>query len=345
MRSSFLLSGLIVSSFILGCAQPLTPQRVRELLEAPTGTVGEDTIGRTTRDFFSTRRASQAHNLANFLKLDSADVMGIASGAVQMGDASMQAALAAEGTNVGDVFCAAGMTTALAGFDACQVGQECDADFTLDACVLRLGDGPDENARGKISFKLKNSIDTGMERSELRLTFEDFERTFSATQTAYLDGLVAVETSLFSSEADGGERVEVVVTADLTAQERNVERGFLDDGVITSTRSTGAVRFTAESADDSAAVSADLLAFVDDSDDTRNDSVVVSFAAEANEIAADQTLANATVDVRGQNGTFSCNFTAAEESLDRDGGLVKSAGSCIDAAGEVFSFDAQTTAR
>lgn len=339
---------VVVVSLGTGCSDLLTPEKVREQIANPTASVSKANMGKTARDFFAAKRVSAARDLAFFAKTDSGETSNLAAAYIA-GDEALRrsTSLAAKG-DVGDIWCAGGFAASLLAFDSCEQGQDCEVEVTVDSCLLRIGDGGDENARGKIVFKLKNSVDGDTDRTELRLTFEDFEVS-NGDGTDYFDGLLAIETSVHNDLADDDvERVEVVLAADVTQQTRRLDRfPVFDDGKITSTRAAAGVRFTGVDSDTEASVTVELLAFVDDDDNARDESVVLRFAASAKEISPDQTLANATLDVEGSNGTFSCTWSAAAEDLDGegDGGSVDSAGSCVDENGETFDFEASVTSR
>jgi len=346
MRIDFL--ALTAALLACGCSDLLTPEKVREHLENPTAAVDDGTMGQTARDFFAAQRVSAARDLAFFTKGNSGETSNLAA-AWAAGDDSMRRGISfAGGTDANDIWCAGGLAASLVAFDSCEQGDDCEAEITIDSCLLRIGDG-DENAKGRIVFKLKNSVDGDIERTELRLTFEDFEVSGADDTTDYFDGLLAVETSEHTDRDEGAaDRVEVVLAADLTQQSRRVERfPIFDDGKISSTRATAGLRFTANDDDTEQNVAVELLAFVDEDDNARDESVVLRFAASSQEVSPDQTLAEATLDVSGSNGTFSCTWSAASEALsdEGDGGTVESAGSCVDEDGEVFDWSATARAR
>lgn len=345
MRHLIALLALAVSVLGTGCSDLLTPEKVREHLAAPTAPASASTMPRTARDFFSAQRASGARSLAFFAK-------GFAgSGDDGTEDIAAAFAIADRSINragevgVGDVWCAGNFAASLVGFDGCDVGGDCDASLTLDSCLLRTGG--DEHASGKIIFSLKSqsasTLGENYARAELRLTFEDFEIT-EGDETRYFDGVLAIETTEYTDDADN---VEVVVAADVVNQRRRIERGWFDDGRIESHRATAGLRFTAREDDDSASVTVELLAFVDEDDGRREESIALTFGANAEEVSEDQTLANATLAVTGSNGSFECTWNGASEgTADRDGVYeVQSAGTCVDDDGETFSFSGTASGR
>ncbi|MDP2345112.1 MAG: hypothetical protein Q8O67_29475 [Deltaproteobacteria bacterium] len=341
---------VVVTTLGAGCGELLTPDKVRDHLENPRAAVDDDTMGRTARDFFSAQRASSAQSLAFFARDDGGETSNLA-GAWAAGDETWRRSMNfAAGDDVGDVLCAANLAAAIIIFDGCEAGDNCEANLEVDSCVLRIGDGADENAKGKIVFKLKNTTNADFQRTELRLTFEDFEVTGSDDDTAdYFDGLLAIETTEFLDRDDGAaDRVEVILAADITQQTRRLERfPIFDDGKISSTRATAGVRFIASDGETEDSVGVELLAFVDEDDNARDQSVVLRFGANSKEVSPDLTLADATLEVEGTNGSFSCKWSAAEETLGEDGeqGTVKSEGDCVDEDGDTFSFEAESTCR
>jgi hypothetical protein len=345
-----LVVAVVAASLATGCSDLLTPEKVRDHLENPRASVDDDTMGRTARDFFSAQRASSAQSLA-FLARDDSDATSNLAAAWVAGDQAWRRSMNfAAGDDVGDVLCAANLAAAIIIFNGCEEGDNCEASLEVDSCVLRIGDGADENARGKIVFKLKNETNADFQRTELRLTFEDFEVTGSDDETAdYFDGLLALETTEFLDRDEGAaDRVEVILAADITQQTRRLERfPIFDDGKITSTRATAGLRFIATDGDTEDSFEVELLAFVDEDDNARDESVVLRFGANSKEVSPDLTLAEATLEVEGTNGSFSCTWSAAEENLSDDGdkGTVKSEGNCVDEDGDEFEFKAESTCR
>lgn len=340
---------VVVAAVGSGCSDLLTPDKVRDHLADPRAAVDDDTMGRTARDFFAAQRASSAQSLA-FLARDDSDATSNLAAAWVAGDEAWRRSMSfAAGDDIGDVLCAANLAAAIIIFNGCETGDNCEANLEVDSCVLRIGDGADENARGKIVFKLKNTTDDELQRTELRLTFEDFEVSGDDDTADYLDGLLALETTEFlDRDAGAADRVEVILAADLTQQSRRLERfPIFDDGKITSTRTTAGLRFIANDGDTEDSVGVELLAFVDEDDNARDQSVVLRFGASEKEVSADRTLADATLEVEGSNGAFACTWTAASEDLSEDGdrGSVESAGNCVDDDGETFSFEASSTSR
>ncbi|MBI1948909.1 MAG: hypothetical protein HYS27_24695 [Deltaproteobacteria bacterium] len=314
-----------------GCGQRLTPERVRELLDAPTGDVGPDTMGRVTRDLFGADRATGAESLAQLIKTNQSDSGGNAVRPVP----GVQAGVLED---AGDVFCVGGLVAGLATFDGCELGEECDADVTIDSCLMRVGDEGDEDARGKIKFRLKNVIDAEVERSTLSIEFQDWMASHDDTTLDSFVGQIALE----SSRAVDDSSIDLIFASDFDQRLVRKERGLFDDGIEQETENVVGLRFQASETEDSAQGQLDLLAFVDENG-VREDSVTVRMAAEGHRVDADNATASASLEIIGANGTFACNWSGAEESVDRDGVKVTSAGSCVDEDGETFEFSGEAT--
>jgi hypothetical protein len=318
-----------------GCNQRLTPPLVRELLDEPKGRIAPDTMAQVTRDLFLADRATAIESLAQLVKRDNSSGSGDGSANAVPG-----LALGILETT-GDVFCVGGLVASAAAFDACDLGQECDAELTIDSCILRVGDdGVDEDARGKLKFKLKNRIEGGFDRSELGIAFEGWEST---RDDAHLDA-IAGELALETSRAHDDSHIELVFASDIDMNIKRKQRGFLDDGIEERARLAAGVRFIADRSASDASGSLEVLAFAD-LDGGRDESVVIRLAAEGHRLDAGGATASASLEVIGENGTFSCTWSGARSDGTRDGVTVKSEGECVDEDGETFSFRGEATGR
>lgn len=343
----FSLLALVVAA--TGCGPSyLTPDLVREHLDAPKGQVGKDTLPRAAAGFFEAKSASQAEAKAFFVK-------GIGGG--ENGDdgtAGFAAAIVASGTmqealdqgaaeSASDVLCAASLVANISEFDACERGENCEVDLTIDSCVMRLGEEGDPRARGKIHFKLKNTVDEGYERTELRITFEDFQSTRSDEEATIerLDGIIALETSF--EETEDTADAEVIFSADVDLSVRKSNPAFMEDPILERQRITAAVRFVGheDAVDQSGRL--EILCFVDETDDARDESVAIILAADSHRVDDSLTLANASLEVRGSNGSFTCTFSAAEQDLGPDGERTTAEGNCVDENGDTFTFSSTVT--
>lgn len=338
-RLSFLTVGATLVGSI-GCGNFLTPDQVREHLDNPKATVSKDNVGFATDDFFRTKRASNMENAAFFLKNTEGSENGAAGWAASVVEqGAMEDAVRYSGAGIGDIFCAANLITSISSFDSCSSGQNCEAKFTLDSCVLRIGDNGDNAANGKIEFLIKNSANTDFNRTELRLTFDAFEHS-NGSAVDFASGILALETTDFLTQP----KQEVLLSTDVDVQTRLApdQRGFLSSGVVTRSRASAALRLSTEELADGLAGSLEILAFVDDNANDRQESVALRINTTSREVE-NQDLATLTLEVVGANGTFSCNFNSAEESLSDSKSTYHSVGSCTDPAGETFSFDSTTT--
>lgn len=340
MRASH-LSVVTVSAALLlaaGCGPDyLTPDDVRSHLLLPSGSVSQDTVGRVTEGFYGQQDADSIENYAGFLKSSESGGDGAAAWAAGItGSSSAMEDAVAMGAaeDIGDIFCAASLVAAISAFDSCESSDtECDVELTIDACLLRIGEGGDENARGRIVFNLHTERGDEWSRETLSLQFEGFEATNSDGNMDFFAGNIFIE----STELPGHE--EVIFSADIDTQERSVERGLFDDGIIWRHRVTAAARFTSQEGVDRQATTLEIVVFVDDTDDTRDESVVIQFEAESRQIDENTELAGATLVVRGSNGAFSCTWSSASREGDDGDRSSSSAGECIDEdTGEVFNW-------
>lgn len=340
-NAKIVLNTLILGMFSLSLACGpgyLTPEEVRRHLEAPSGQISADNIGFATDDFFKARKASAAEGTANFIKSSESDggAAAWAAGVIESGNMEKAVAMGAI-EDIGDLFCAASLVASIASFDSCQAdSSNCEAELVLDSCILRIGEGGDELARGKLLFRIRTEQTDDYQRSELRIEFEDFEITEREDEelTRYFGGILAIETT--SSDS----RDEVIMSCDLKNELRNQDRGLFNDGVVEGERLSVAFRFVAEQDENSSSGSLEILAFLDDTDDSRDESVVLSFAAESRRIDEGSTIAGATLSVRGSNGDFECTWSSAQERVSEGTSTYESAGNCIDSeSGETFEWE------
>lgn len=323
------LAGLALST---GCGQRLTPTLVRELLDDPKGTVSNETMALVTRDLFVADRATAAESFAQLIKLDNSSDDGASNAVPGVSTGVLETA--------GDVFCVGGLVASAAAFDACELGQECDAELTIDSCVLRLGDpGPDEDARGKLKFKMKNAIDDAFERSELGIEFDGWESTHDDGMLDAFSGQLALETSRALDDS----HMEFVFASDLDMNLKRKERGLFDDGIEERATLVAGVRFIGDQDANNASGSLEVLAFAD-TDGGRDESVVIKMSGESHRVDAENATASAAIEVIGENGTFACTWAASSSDGSRDGVTVKSAGECVDEDGEKFSFSGEAIA-
>jgi hypothetical protein len=328
------LSFLIVLPLALGtgCNPRLSPDEVRSLLDEPRGTVSQAVMPAVTRDLFLTDRAAALENFASVLKSDQSDEDD--GGGGEGGDEGV-------GGAIGDTFCVGGLVASAASFDSCTSGSSCQAELTLDSCLLRVGDpGVDEAANGKIVFKVDNSVDDDRATTALSLEFQGWESSLDGDSLTAIDGIIALDSVV----DEGNDRAEVVFASDLDARVRNKERGWFDDGYTEQVHLVAGLRFLAESTDTSASGTLEVLALVDE-DGSREESIVIRMSAEGRELDAETATAGAELEVVGENGTFRCAWSATTQQGGQEGVTVSSTGQCTDEDGEVFEFDGSATSR
>lgn len=324
----------------------LTPEEVRSHLEAPKGAVTSSSIGRATRDYVRAQKASGAERSAMFFKDSESDggAAAWAAGVIEAGAMEKAVAMSAV-SDIGDLFCAASLVASIATFDSCSENPEdCEAELVIDSCVLRIGEGGDALAKGRIRFRIKNQERPEFHRTELSIEFEDFESTVEEGEgiTQYFGGLIAIETT--ATESAEGNAAEVIFSCDLDEQRRSQDRGLFDDGILERQRLTVAMRFTAAESTTEASGTLEILAFLDDSDDSRDESVVLSLAAESRRLDDESPIAGATLAVRGSNGAFSCTWSSASEAIEGETRSYSSQGICLDEeTGEEFSWASTAT--
>ena len=305
----------------MGCSGYLTPDEVRANLTAPKGQITAATVPLTTKDFFQAKHASSAEDTANFFKTSQSQPgsqAALADGLVAQGSLEKSASFVGD-VNIGDIFCAAGLVTSISNFDNCSAGQNCDAHFTLDSCVLRIGSSGDAHASGKIDFDLKNTTQTDLDRTEFRLTFSGFAHSQDATTTANFDGVLSLETTQFKTK----DRNEVILSADFSQAVKKINHGVFESDVVQQSRFTAALRFSTETTTENGA---------------HQDSVVLTIEGQSRDLG-DKELAQLTLDLKGANGEFTCSWKGAEEQVGTNGAHYTSNGNCVDkATGKTFDF-------
>ncbi len=329
MRAFLCILGIgVFGTLAAGCDQRLTPEKVRDLLDHPKGKVSKDTMAKVTRDLFQADRATSFEGLADLLKANQSSssgsnaVPGLSAGVLE---------------DTADVFCVGGLVTEIATFDGCEVGDDCHADLTLDSCLLRVGDpGSDEDARGKIHFKLDNTTGSDADTSDLALQFDGWQSSHDDTKLDALDGLITLETVQKHDDS----HTELVFASDVDAKVVDKTHGFFEDGVDEHTHVEAGLRFVADSTDTSGSGSLEILTFVDD-DGGHQDSVSIKLAAEGHQVDAQTATASASLQVVGANGTFECTWSAADEEGTPDGEKVSSQGQCTDEDGNTFDFSGE----
>ena len=304
---------------LAACGSRLTPEQVRGLLDAPAGTVSQDTMALATRDLFLADSATSVENFAQLTKGNAGE--GGAAG----------------GIGGGDVVCVGALVASIATFDTCALGDECKDELTIDSCALRIGAG-DEDARGKINLLLENVVDDAFDRSTLAIEFDGWENTREAGLLDTLGGSIALE----STRATDDSSIELLFAADLDVNVKRKERALFDDGIEEHANFLAGLRFQASQTADAAEGSLEVLAFAD-TDGGREQSLAIRLSAEGHRVNAAQVTAGAALEVIGENGTFTCTWSAAESIGAHDGVTVTSQGECVDVDGGTFSFSGEAS--
>lgn len=320
----FGISALLVSACGPGY---LTPDQVRAHLTLPSGNVESTTMVRAADDFFLAQRASDTEDQALFFLDDGANT-AFAAGALGGG---MESAVSSNATP-GDVLCAAGFVAQIARFQQCDNNQDCEVELNLDSCVLRAAG--DDSASGRIKFKFKNEIRAESQRATLSLEFQSLTFGHASGAQAFFNGAVFVEFTDI-----GPAHSEVILSADVDFQLRGPNFGLFNEDLVEKVRVTVALRFTASATDDLANGTLEIIAFVDENDGERTESVVLTFSANSRRIDANTELAGATLLVRGTNGAFECTWGGATQTVDGQVASYESDGSCTDLlSGETFDW-------
>ena len=339
--------GCLLLLFAMGCGpNHLTPDEVRELLAHPTGNISKDTVGFVARDFFKTRTASTAEQLAFGMKTEESgkDSTHEASNEIVSnahGGALEQALHAGVARDMSDFFCAAGFTSTLANFTGCEGSKDCDVDLVLDACILRMGEKGDANAKGSIHIELKNETVGDVQTMAFLIEFNGFEHTHSNNEfIVKFEGAIGLQTV-----SDQGENTEeVIFSSDFGQEHVDIDPPLLQDGVLWRSHFMSAFRFFVDSTAGSESGVFEILSSADENGDLRTESVALSFEASNRQISSSQTLSELSINVRGANGNFSCLFESSTQSQEANQTHYQSQGECSDEDGtETFSFESEVT--
>lgn len=342
LSMGLLVAGMGFSAVACGPGY-LTADEVRAHLDNPSGQVASGTLGRVTDDFMKGQQASAAHLLSGSARSSGGNsASGALSGA--MGDA----VLGGVAGDLSDAVCATGVIVSFSqsakDFEKCEDRTEavCEARLEIDSCLMRLSDeGADERARGRIVMTIRTEDTAELQKVDTSITFEDWLYTDSPTTTHLLAGALVLSATDYADDSFH----ELIMSADLRSKVERFETGMFENGVLFDERVSVATRFLDKQDGDTRKTSLELLAFVDEDVNARNESVAVSLEATEREIDADTTLAGATLSVRGSNGAFTCTWGGAERVV-ADGVQYTSNGTCIDEeTGEEFTWDSEAQGR
>lgn len=328
---------MLALALILGCSKgPMTPDDVRAELDNPSARLSAGNLPGVTDDFFASRE-SWAGETNAWGWVDGAS--GARIGPARMADRVLDRGNLERLVNpaLGGIFCATDFVLQLASFEDCDRGDTCEVEFVLKACMMRLGG--DESAKGKLRFTLSEQTASDFDRGSLSLGFEDWRFT-DGDLWAEMDGLLAIEGTSWHD----GSREEVLYTSDFSVRGLDpAERGVFRSGETFDRRVRAALRFTYEDLGASETGTVEILAWVDEDGDGRDDgSVVLRFGVEVSPFDGG-TLAGFTAELIDAQGTWSCTWEVAEQTSDEGGTTVTSRGTCTDPAGETVSFDGSVT--
>lgn len=329
---------MLVLALMLGCSKdPLSPDDVRAELDNPTARLSASSIPDVADDFFASKDAWGGEASAwGWVDLGRSNAR---IGAEGMRDRVMDRGNLERMVNpaLGGIFCAADFVLQLSSFEECSRGDTCEVELVLKACMLNLAG--DEAAKGKLRFTLREEQQADFDRGSLSLGFEDWRYT-NGDFWAELDGLLAIEGTSWHD----GSKEEILYTSDFSLRSVDPDaRGLFRSGEVFERRARAALRFTYEDLGGSETGTVEILAWVDEDGDGREDgSVVVRFGVEVSPLA-DGTLAGFTVELIDATGTWSCAWTTAEQSSGDGGTTWTSGGTCTDPSGATVSFDGSVT--
>ncbi len=322
---------------------PMDAEDVRAELDNPTARLDASTLPDVTDDFFLNDEAFDRETNA-FSFLGSAESgarlgpEGMAERVRGFANASDLQDIAAPA--LGDVFCATDFLLQLSSFEDCDRGNTCEVELVLKACLLRIGEDGDDSAKGKIRFTLREEERSDFDRGTLELGFEKWRYTEASGAWTQLDGLLAIEGTSWHD----GSREELVYSADFSTRGFDPEaRGVFRSGETYERIVRAAMRFVYEEVGSTETGSVEMLAWVDEDGDGREDATaVIRFSVEVSPLGAtdeDGTLTGFTAEVIDASGTWTCTWNVAEQVSDTDGTTWTSAGTCTDPDGETVNFD------
>ena len=322
---------------------PMDAEDVRNELDNPTARLDASTLPDVTDDFFLNDEAFD-RELGAFGFLGSAGSssrVGPQGMAQKVRDfASVEGLQDVGAPALGDFFCATDFLLQLATFEDCSRGNTCEVELVLKACLFRIGENGDESAKGKIRFTVREEQQQDFDRGALELGFEKWRYTEADGAWTQLDGLLAIEGTSWHD----GTREELVYSADFSTRGFDPDaRGVFRSGETFDLAVRAAMRFVYEQVGDTEVGTVEMLAWVDEDGDGRDDgSAVIRFSVDVSPLGAtdqDGTLTGFTAEVIDATGTWSCTWNVAEQTSDTDGTTWTSAGTCTDPNGETVTFD------
>ena len=324
MTFLFALSGLVA------CGPGyLTPDQVREHLDNPSGSVDPGSLGNIADDYFDAQMGMNAQDLAFFIKSDQG---GGSRGRAQRVAGMVGTAPLAKGT-AGDIFCATTLVAQVASFDTCKDDGNCEAELSIDACVLRLGEDGDQNASGKLHFTLTEETTDALDRGTMQVEFDKWETTVQSPDIIdHLDGILAFEYTDYKLE----NRAETIMSLDLlNKQVDQGATGLFRSGVVYEHRSTAALRASFAETETGEMASLEILAFTDQE---LMESLNLQFDYQATWLSDTHSVFDASMTVLGENGMFTCLWSSELVEQSAELHSYSSAGVCTDESGESFEW-------
>ncbi len=329
-----LLSMLSLPALVACGPGYLTPDEVREHLDNPQGSVDAGTLGNVADDYFDAQMGMNAQDLAFFVKSDQGGgSRGSAQRMAGLVNSSPLANSPVAKNTAGDIFCATTLVAQVASFDTCENEGSCEAELTIDACVLRLGEDGDENASGKLHFTLSEETTAAIDRGTMQIEFDKWETTVGNPQVIdHLDGILAFEYTDYKEE----QRAETILSVDmLNRQTDPTVTGLFRSGVIYEHRSTAALRTTFAETETGETASLEVLAFTDEE---LTESLNLQFDYEATWVSDTRSVFDASMTVIGNNGMFTCLWSSEVVEQAVDLYSYSSGGTCTDQDGESFDW-------
>jgi hypothetical protein len=345
--SSRLFFSIIIAalSVTVGCnkSETLTPEQVRAQLDDPTGSVDDGSMIAIADDWFGAGSALEAEDMAGVLKTSQSRRRrtGTPLDVILAPEVLDHALSFGVGSTIVDIFCVTSLIADIQEFDDCETGDTCEVEFTIDSCILRIGENGDPEAAGSITFTLSETSTAEYDRGELSIEFDGWQFT-DGNVVDYTDGLLALEVTEWKTE----DRDEIIYSVDLIQKHIDPdEDGLFSDGATWENRARAAMRLTTltEGATDS--VTLEILCFVDlGNDGTQEDTLVITLDYTQTQVSTDVTSATLTLQVRGTNGSFTCSWQGAIDEQGEDTTGYHSEGTCVDdETGETFNWNGTHT--
>lgn len=302
---------------LVACNPSLKASDVRRELDAPSARLDASTLPQITDDLFqgSAARNGEASAWNWSGRADSSPSAGLMS--PTRGPAVTQGLL-------GGVGCAVGTLASIDSSGDCGRGNSCKTKFVLRSCLL-----DDPLAQGRIAFTVEQKAKRDYDQGKVTIDFRDWGTSGAEGYLDHLDGAIEVESTSWD------DRDELIYTSDFTAGTWDLDAPA-SERVLNEQRVRGALRFVSETDGDDLEASVEVLGWIDEDGDGEDDgSIVLRLSTQ---VLDEGSFVGATFEVIDAQGTWTCSFTAAEESR-ADGTTWTSAGTCTDPDGNAVDFD------